>query len=121
MINVDRYKRNKENILLSYKDIFELLDYSSRFQKLPAIIEQEVKNFISENSFEIFSNNKRQSEMAHIRNDACQISLHAMKMKQSFKDYRFCDVNIQIQKKENENNLPANLINPFNPGKQNLA
>lgn len=51
IINVDRYKRSKENTLLSYKDIYELLDYSSRFQKLPSYLDQEVKKlFTSEYS-----------------------------------------------------------------------
>lgn len=47
VINIDRYRRNKENILFSYKDIYELLDYVSRFQKLPQYIDQEIKKLFS--------------------------------------------------------------------------
>lgn len=47
VINIDRYKRDKNNVLLSYRDIFDLLDYSSRLQKLPQYLDQEVKKLFA--------------------------------------------------------------------------
>ncbi|GAB0175328.1 MAG: hypothetical protein HHAS10_12070 [Candidatus Altimarinota bacterium] len=47
VINIERYHRDPDNVLLSYRDLYDLLDYTSRCQKLPTYLDEDRKKLFS--------------------------------------------------------------------------
>lgn len=55
VINIEKYHRDPNSVLLSYRDLYDLLDFSSRNQKLPPYLDTERKKLFSSNVPEILN------------------------------------------------------------------